>query len=64
MKKPFTAPTLTPLGTITEMTGTWGDKKKKKDWCLDFGKDKGLGYPSDQFWKFIPICEPDDNGVS
>ncbi len=59
MRKPFETPTLETLGTIMDITGTWGEHE---DSCYDFGWEKGIGYPSDTFWKFFPICDPDDNG--
>jgi hypothetical protein len=55
MNKPtYEAPALARFGPIEAITGTF---------CIDIkpGNDKGLGYPSDQNWKIIPICQlPDD----
>lgn len=58
-KLPYTAPSIQDYGTVAELTGTF---------CLpDLGASdtKNLGYPSDQTWKIIPLCDqPQDPSVS
>jgi hypothetical protein len=49
-KLPYAAPAIQTYGKLTEITGTG---------CFDLGisDTKNVGYPSDQNWKFIPICD-------
>ena len=54
-KQTYVAPALTTFGGINSITGTIGCYDVKK------GGSKGVGYPSDTWIKFIPICDVGDD---
>lgn len=55
-KQSYVTPSLTTFGDIHSITGT-------VCWNPINGSSKGMGYPSDTWNKFIPICDmPDDQG--
>lgn len=56
-KVTYHAPVLESYGSIESITGTFGCEID-----LIKGNDKGIGYPSDTFLKFIPVCDLPNGG--